>query len=77
MTDLTPLEKELLRCVEDSLTRMNDGARNLNGFDTALKNLQRDFTRFASAQTSSTETRLKSLEDGQTKLFDLLRILSR
>ena len=77
MTDLTPLEKELLRCVEDSLTRMYDEARNLNGFDTALKNLQRDFMRFASEQRSSTETRLKALEDEQVKLFDLLRNLSR
>jgi len=77
MTDLTPLEKELLRCVEDSLTRMNDETRNLSGFDTALKNLQRDFMSFASEQRSSTETRLKALEDEQVKLFDLLRNLSR
>ena len=77
MTDLSPLEKELLRCVEDSLARMNDETRNLGGFDTALKNLQHDFTRFASEQTNSTEARLKSLEDGQTKLFELLRSLPR
>ena len=77
MTDLTLLEKELLRCVEDSLTRINDETRNLSGFDTALKNLQCDFMRLASEQRSSTETRLKALEDGQMKLFDLLRNLSR
>ncbi|AXX98064.1 hypothetical protein [Profundibacter amoris] len=77
MTDLTPLEKELLRCVEDSLTRMNDEARNLSGFNTALKNMQRDFMSFASEQKNSTEMRLKALEDGQVKLFDLLRSLSR
>ena len=77
MTDLTPLEKELLRCVEDSLTRMNDETRNLGGFDTALKNLQHDFTNFASEQKNSTEMRLKALEDEQVKLFDLLRNLSR
>ena len=75
MTDLTPLEKELLRCVEDSLTRINDETRNLSGFDTALKSLQRDFARFASEQTNSTETRLKALEGGQVKLFELLRSL--
>jgi len=77
MTDLTPLEKELLRCVEDSLARMNDETRNLSGFDAALKNLQHDFTRFASEQKNSTEARLKTLEEGQKKLFDLLRSLSR
>lgn len=77
MTDLTPLEKELLRCVEDSLTRMNDETRNLSGFDAALKGLQSDFTSFASEQRSSTEARLKTLEDGQVKLFELLRSLSK
>ena len=77
MTDLSPLEKELLRCVEDSLTRMNDETRDLSGLDAALKNLQHDFTNFASEQRNSTETRLKALEDGQTKLFELLRSLSR
>ena len=77
MTDLTPLEKELLRCVEDTLTRMNDERRNLSGFDIALKNLQLDFTNFASEQRKSTEMRLKALEDAQVKLFELLRSLSR
>ena len=77
MTDLTPLEKELHRCVEDSLTRINDETRNLSGFDTALKNLQRNFTSFANEQKNSTEARLKALEDGQVKLFELLRGLSR
>jgi len=68
MSDLTPLEKELLRCVETSLKQTNDSIEQLSSFDAALRKLQNDFNLFENASTRSLEQRLSGLEDGLQKL---------
>ena len=68
MSDMTPLEKELLRCVEASLKQANDSTEQLSSFDAALRKLQSNFNLFESALMQNSEQRLTALEDELQKL---------
>ena len=71
MSDLTPLEKELLRCVETSLKQATDNTEQLGSFDAALRKLQNDFNLFESALTQSMEQRLGALEGELRRLLQV------
>lgn len=76
MEELTPLEKELLRCVESLLSMSKDADAGMAQLERSLRTVNADLARCESLLTSSVEERLRALEEGQRQLLNLLRRLS-